>query len=78
MSEAQKPVAIYHGVVDCGDAGAIPLVEENTTGNIFENAIRRYGVVAACEWFGHSPDSDFTADTIKTLQERSNTEGGEG
>lgn len=25
MSDAQKPVAIYRGVVDCGDAGAFDL-----------------------------------------------------
>ena len=55
-----------------GEAGAIPFVDETTTGDMFENAIRRFGVVAACEWFGHTPDSEFTAETIRVLQERSN------
>ncbi len=54
-----------------GAAGAIPLVEEKTSGDAFENAIRRIGVVAACEWFGHRPDSEFAAETIRVLQERS-------
>jgi hypothetical protein len=53
-----------------GAAGAIPLVDETTTGNVFENAIRRIGAVAACEWFGHAPDSEFTRETIRVLQQR--------
>lgn len=53
-----------------GAAGAIPLVDEATTGDVFENAIRRVGVVAACEWFGHAPDSEFTRETIRVLQQR--------
>lgn len=36
----------------------------------FEQAIREVGVVSACEWFGHAPDSEFTLDTIKVLAER--------
>ena len=45
------------------------MVEEKCLNDVFENAIRAYGVVAACEWFGHSPDSDFTKDTIKHLND---------
>lgn len=60
--------------ISLGAAGAIPLVEEDTTGDMFENAIRRIGVTAACEWFGYAPDSESTAETIRVLQERSNTE----
>lgn len=55
-----------------GKAGAIPPVQVNNTGDEFENAIRAIGVVAACEWFGHQSDSEFTADTIRVLVERSN------
>jgi hypothetical protein len=54
-----------------GAAGAIPMVDEATPSDAFENAIRRIGVVAACEWFGHAPDSEFTRDTIRELQQRS-------
>lgn len=45
-------------------------VPERTTGDAFENAIRRYGVVAACEWFGHAPHSEFTQETQRVLDER--------
>lgn len=34
----------------------------------FENAIREIGVVAACEWFGHASDSEFTKETVAVLQ----------
>ncbi|MBN9410864.1 MAG: hypothetical protein J0H69_17100 [Burkholderiales bacterium] len=54
-----------------GKAGAIPLVPENTEGAIFENAIRRMGVHAACEWFGYPAHHEFTVDTIAVLRERS-------
>lgn len=45
-------------------------VEETTPNDVFENAIRKYGIVAACEWFGYASDSEFTKETIKTLNER--------
>lgn len=51
----------------------IPLVKERTGGDVFENAIRRIGVVAACEWFGNKSDSEFTEQTIAILLERSTT-----
>lgn len=53
-------------------AGRAPvaLVDERTSGDCFENAIRKFGVVAACEWFGHAPNSDFTKETTKLLDER--------
>ena len=60
-----------------GGAGEIQHVPENTTGDVFENAIRTFGVVAACEWFGYAPDSEFTRITIATLIERSNNARGE-
>lgn len=46
------------------------LVPENTPMDRFENAIREVGVVAACEWFGYSADSDFTKETSRVLDER--------
>lgn len=54
-----------------GGPREIPYVDPKTTGDEFENAIRRIGVVNACEWFGHDADSEFTAGTIRTLRERS-------
>lgn len=53
-----------------GAPGAFPPVLVGTPSEEFENAIRKFGVVNACEWFGHAPDSDFTAETIKVLAER--------
>ena len=50
--------------------GAIPLVQENTPGDAFENAIRVIGVANACEWFGHSRDSAFAAETAQVLIDR--------
>ena len=49
----------------------IPKTKENVPMDVFENAIRDVGVVAACEWFGHAPDSEFTKETQKLLMERS-------
>jgi hypothetical protein len=56
---------------ELGKAGAIPTETASTTGAVFENAIRAFGVTAACEWFGHRPDSEFTKETIHVLVERS-------
>lgn len=36
----------------------------------FDNAIRKFGVEAACEYFGYDGDSDFTKSLIKDLDER--------
>jgi len=46
------------------------LVKETCPNDVFENAIRTYGIVAACEWFGYSSDSEFTKETIKLLNDR--------
>lgn len=46
------------------------LVPEQTPMDRFENAIREFGVVPACEWFGHSSDSEFTKETARVLDER--------
>lgn len=48
----------------------IRLVPEFTQADIFENAIRKIGVINACEWFGHAPDSEFTKETQRVLDER--------
>jgi hypothetical protein len=53
----------------------LKFVEEKCGSDVFENAIRRFGVVNACEWFGHPPRSDFTEQTIKILNERLNPIG---
>lgn len=54
-----------------GKAGAIQPTSVHCPADWFENVIREYGVTAACEWFGHDPDSEFTAKTIQILAERS-------
>ena len=55
-------------------AGAIRPVVERTQSDAFDNAIRAFGVLNACEWFGHSPHDDegrkFMAETAKVLAER--------
>lgn len=50
----------------------IPIVDEHCPVDVFENAIREFGTVAACEWFGHECNSEFTKETIKVLCEKSN------
>lgn len=60
-----------HTPTDWGKPGAIPLVPERTTGDIWENAIRKAGVTSACEWFGYPSDHEFTKETIAVLRERS-------
>lgn len=53
-----------------GGAGAFPQVQVQVPMDEFENAIRKIGVVAACEWFGHAPGSQFTKDTIEHFRAR--------
>lgn len=57
-----------------GNGNEIPPCKVRCPADIFENAIRAIGAEAACEWFGHSCDSDFTKSTIKILRERSSIE----
>jgi hypothetical protein len=54
-----------------GLPGAIPPVPERTTGDIWENAIRKIGVHEACSWFGYHATHEFTVDTIQVLRARS-------
>ena len=54
-----------------GLPGAIPPVPERTTGDIWENAIRKIGVHSACEWFGYHATHEFTVETIQVLRDRS-------
>lgn len=56
--------------MSAAQSNEVVLVPVRTTGDKFENAIREYGIVNACEWFGHAPDSEFTKETIKVLAER--------
>jgi hypothetical protein len=54
-----------------GGPGDLPPVEVKCPNDEFENAIRKIGVVAACEWFDHAFNSSFTAESIKVLRDRS-------
>lgn len=53
-----------------GSADVLSQVEVYCPMDEFENAIRKIGVVAACEWFGYLSDSDFTRDTIQHLRKK--------
>jgi pimeloyl-ACP methyl ester carboxylesterase len=53
-----------------GAPGDLPPVPVNVPDDAWDNVIRAYGIANACEWFGHDRGSEFTADTIKTLEER--------
>jgi len=57
-----------------GGPDEIPQVEVQVPADEFENMIRKMGVVFACEWFGYSPDSEFTAETVRVLRERSSVQ----
>ena len=54
-----------------GHPGAIPRAAEIVPADRWDNTIREWGVVFACEWFGYHSRSDFTAETITTLIQRS-------
>ena len=43
------------------------LAEEKVGCDVFENAIRRFGIRAACEYFGHDFNGAFADDTVKLL-----------
>lgn len=51
-----------------GRPGDLPPVEVNCPCDEFENAIRKFGIVNACEWFGTS--EEFIRGTIMILRER--------
>lgn len=53
-----------------GNPKEIENVEVRCGMDAFDNAIREFGVINACEWFGHRIDSDFTKETIKVLCDR--------
>ena len=57
-----------------GGPGEIPGVPEHCPNDVFENAIRKIGVVHACEWFGYKADDPFTKETIDELMARSKGE----
>lgn len=48
----------------------LPSVEVNCPCDEFENAIRKFGIINACEWFGHLSDSEFTKETIQHLRNK--------
>lgn len=45
-------------------------VKQITGCDEFENSIRKFGIVAACEWFGYKKDDQFTIETIQYLDEQ--------
>lgn len=51
-----------------GLPGYFKPVEVKVPNDVFENSVRAYGVVSACEWFGHSSDSLFVQDTIEHFE----------
>lgn len=52
----------------------IPPAEVRCPMDEFENAIRKIGVVNACEYFGYDAESWFTKETIEWLLQRSGIE----
>lgn len=70
LESQRQVIAAAEAALSEAKAGGWVAVPERTTGDAFENAIRRYGVVAACEWFGHAHDSEFTKETQRVLDER--------
>jgi len=60
--------------MDYGRARAIPEAPVRCPADMFENAIREFGVEFCCEWFGHDADGDFTKETIRVLCDRSGIE----
>ncbi len=57
-----------------GKANEIPPVNASCANDVFENAIKAFGVEQACEWFGYSADSDFTQKTAAWLCYQSNVD----
>lgn len=53
-----------------GGPGDLPPVPVRVPNDEWENAIRKFGVVNACEWFDHAFNSTFTTETIRVLRER--------
>lgn len=53
-----------------GGPGDLPPVKVQCPNDEFENAIRKYGVVAACEWFDHAFNSTFTQESIRHLRRK--------
>lgn len=49
------------------DEAVYAAIESNYGGTAeadWRKAILAYGIVNACTWFGHAPDSEFTQETI--------------
>ncbi len=57
-----------------GKANEIPAVNASCPADVFENAIKAFGVEQACEWFGYSADSKFTQKTVARLCYKSNVD----
>jgi hypothetical protein len=61
----------FYRVPEFGGPGEIPRAAEIVPADRWDNLIRELGVAYTCEWFGHRYDSQFTAETIAVLRERS-------
>jgi hypothetical protein len=59
-------------IMKYGGANEIPQVVVECEADVFDNAIRKFGVENACEWFGYRACDDFTIGSIRELCERSN------
>ena len=60
---------VHHA--DGGPNEIPPVPEDGTEAAVFENAIRRFGVENACEWFGPSARDSYPMITIVELVRRS-------
>jgi len=58
-------------VLAYGKPGAIPPVEERFEADRWDNIVREWGVVYACEWFGYAPESPMVEFITRQLMERS-------
>ena len=51
-----------------GKPNFFPQVEVKVPMDEFENAIRKIGIINACEWFGYPKESQTTRDTIEHFE----------
>jgi hypothetical protein len=58
-------------MTDYKQPNAIPLIDPKCSSDVFENAIRIFGVGNASEWFGYPFNSSWTDETVQDLLERS-------
>lgn len=61
-------------MTDYKQPNTIPLVDPVCSSDVFENAIRTFGVGNASEWFGYPLNSSWTDEIIEVLLQRSAVE----